>query len=138
MAKPSLNIDLPLLKIKKMWICGTLFVYFFSVSGSMFILIHRIPLFVMDRNDPNNPVFFFKGHGMQFGAEGMCVGFLFTIVGLLISFVTRIVVRIKDSMMQRVTMAGLMIVSFWAVKQVVRLNHWKTGYAIHAYLPSNW
>ncbi|MFS7924644.1 putative oligosaccharyl transferase complex, subunit OST3/OST6 [Helianthus anomalus] len=33
------------------WICGTMFVYFFSVFGYMFILIWRIPLFVMDKND---------------------------------------------------------------------------------------
>ncbi|KAI3829372.1 hypothetical protein L1987_03495 [Smallanthus sonchifolius] len=122
---------------KKIWICGTVFVYFFSVSGSMFILIRRIPLFVMDRNDPNSLIFFFKGHGMQFGAEGMCVGFLFTVVGLLLSLVTRVVVRMKDSMRQRVTMVSTMIVSFWAVKQVVGLSHWKSGYAVHAYLPSS-
>ncbi|KAD3337942.1 hypothetical protein R6Q59_027293 [Mikania micrantha] len=123
---------------KRIWICGTLFVYFFSVSGCMFILIQRIPLFAMDRKDPNKLIFFFQGHGMQFGAEGMCVGFLFTIVGLLFSLVNRMVVRMKDSMMQRLMMVGAMIVSFWAVKQVVRLNHWKTGYAVHAYLPSSW
>ncbi|KAK9057967.1 hypothetical protein SSX86_022807 [Deinandra increscens subsp. villosa] len=121
---------------RKIWICGTVFVYFFSVSGSMFILIRRIPLFVMDRKDPHNLMFFFQGHGMQFGAEGVCVGFLFTIVGLLLSLVTRVIVSMKDSMMQRVAMVGAMIVSFWAVKQVVVLSHWKTGYVVHAYLPS--
>nr|XP_043611579.1 probable dolichyl-diphosphooligosaccharide--protein glycosyltransferase subunit 3B [Erigeron canadensis] len=123
---------------KKIWMFGTYFVYFFSVSGSMFILIRRIPLFVIDRKDPSKVVFFFNGNGMQFGAEGMCVGFLFTIVGFLLAFVTRVVVRIKDSMIQRVAMISVMIVSFWAVREVVRLSHWKTGYIVHAYLPSNW
>ncbi|KAF5820836.1 putative oligosaccharyl transferase complex, subunit OST3/OST6 [Helianthus annuus] len=123
---------------KRIWICGTMFVYFFSVSGYMFILIRRIPLFVMDKNDPDGVMFFYKGRAMQFGAEGLCVGFLFTVVGLLLSLVTRIVVRMKDSMMQRLAMVSAMVVSFWAVKQVVRLNHWKTGYAIHTYLPSSW
>ncbi|XP_076931494.1 putative dolichyl-diphosphooligosaccharide--protein glycosyltransferase subunit 3B [Bidens hawaiensis] len=83
-------------------------------------------------------VFFFKGNGMQFGVEGFCVGFLFTVVGLLLSLVTRIVVKMKHSAMQRVTMIGVMGVSFWAVKQVVKLNNWKTGYAVHTYMPSSW
>ncbi|GJU73827.1 probable dolichyl-diphosphooligosaccharide--protein glycosyltransferase subunit 3B [Tanacetum coccineum] len=123
---------------KKVWIFGTIFVYFFSVSGSMFILIRRIPLFVIDRKDPDKAVFFFKGNGMQFGSEGMCIGFLFTIVGLLLAFITRVVVTIKESMMQRLAMISAMIVSFWAVKEVARLDHWKTGYSVHPYVPSNW
>ncbi|KAL4562489.1 hypothetical protein LXL04_034695 [Taraxacum kok-saghyz] len=123
---------------KRISIVGTMFVYFFSISGSMFILIRRIPLFVMDRKDPNKLIFFYKGPGMQFGAEGVYVGFLFTVVGLLLVCITRVIVRIKDSMIQRAAMASVMIVSFWAVREVVGLNNWKTGYYIHAYLPSNW
>ncbi|XP_071718316.1 probable dolichyl-diphosphooligosaccharide--protein glycosyltransferase subunit 3B [Rutidosis leptorrhynchoides] len=123
---------------KNLWLSGTLFIYFFSISGFMFILIRKIPLFVIDRKDSNKVVFFYKGNGMQFGAEGMCVGFLFTLVGLLLVFVTRFVVKINDSMIQRGAMISAMIVSFWAVKEVVRLSHWKSGYAVHAYLPSNW
>ncbi|KAL7607705.1 hypothetical protein Lser_V15G10689 [Lactuca serriola] len=108
------------------------------VSGSMFILIRKVPLFVMDRKDSNKLIFFYKGVGMQFGVEGLCVGFLFMTVGLLFPFITRVIVRIKDSMIQRAAMVSAMIVSFWAVKEVVGLNHWKTGYYAHAYLPSSW
>ncbi|KAI3698109.1 hypothetical protein L6452_31221 [Arctium lappa] len=123
---------------KRVWIFGTLFVYFFSVSGSMFILIRGIPFFITDRNDPNKAIFFYKGNGMQFGFECISVGFMFTIVGLLLAFVTRVIVKMKDSMVQRATMISSLIVSFWAVREVVVLNHWKTGYAVYAYLPSNW
>ncbi|XP_024982870.1 probable dolichyl-diphosphooligosaccharide--protein glycosyltransferase subunit 3 [Cynara cardunculus var. scolymus] len=123
---------------KRVWMFGTLFVYFFSVSGSMFILIRRIPLFIVDRKDPNKAIFFYKGNGMQFGFECISVGFLFTIVGLLLAFITRIIVKMKDSMVQRATMISALIVSFWAVREVVILNHWKTGYAVYAYLPSSW
>ncbi|KAI3510335.1 hypothetical protein L1887_17247 [Cichorium endivia] len=123
---------------KRIWMFGVMFVYFFSISGSMFIMIRRIPLFIMDRNDPNRAIFFYKGPGMQFGAEGVYVGFLVTIVGLLLSFITRVLVGMKDLMIQRVAMVSAMFVSFWAVREVVGLNHWKTGYFVHAYLPSNW
>ncbi|CAH1439998.1 unnamed protein product [Lactuca virosa] len=123
---------------KRIWMLGIMFVYFFSVSGSMFILIRKVPLFVMDRKDTNKLIFFYKGVGMQFGVEGLYVGFLFMTVGLLLPFITRVIVRIKDSMIQRATMVSAMIVSFWAVREVVGLNHWKTGYYAHAYLPSNW
>nr|GEX64929.1 probable dolichyl-diphosphooligosaccharide--protein glycosyltransferase subunit 3B [Tanacetum cinerariifolium] len=99
-----------LLHDKRVWLSGSVFVYFFSVSGS----------------------------GMQLGAEGFAIGFLYTVVGLLLAFVTHILVRVKSSTVQRVFMIIAMVVSVWAVRKVVWLDNWKTGYAVHAYLPSSW
>ncbi|XP_074307533.1 putative dolichyl-diphosphooligosaccharide--protein glycosyltransferase subunit 3B [Silene latifolia] len=122
----------------KIWMFGATFVYFFSVSGTMHNIIRKMPMFITDRNDPSKLVFFYQGSGMQLGAEGFAVGFLYTVVGVLLGFVTHGVVKIRSLKVQRFLMVFALIVSFWAVKKVVYLDNWKTGYGIHAYWPSSW
>ncbi|KAK1424163.1 hypothetical protein QVD17_19482 [Tagetes erecta] len=123
---------------KRFWLSASVFVYFFSVSGTMHNIIRKMPMFISDRNDPNKLIFFYQGSGMQLGAEGFAIGFLYTVVGLLLAFVTHVLVRVKNVIAQRTIMIIAMIVSVWAVRKVVYLDNWKTGYAVHAYLPSNW
>ncbi|KAL7103008.1 hypothetical protein ACP275_08G153600 [Erythranthe tilingii] len=123
---------------KNLWMAGAIFIYFFSVSGAMFNIIRKMPMFMADRQDPSKLVFFYQGSGMQLGAEGFSIGFLYTIVGLMLAFVTHVLVRVKNKNVQRVLMISMLIVSFWAVKKVVFLDNWKTGYGIHGYWPSSW
>ncbi|XP_075487009.1 putative dolichyl-diphosphooligosaccharide--protein glycosyltransferase subunit 3B [Primulina tabacum] len=123
---------------KNIWMAGAIFVYFFSVSGAMFNIIRKMPMFMMDRQDPGKLVFFYQGSGMQLGTEGFAVGFLYTIVGLLLAFVTHAMVRLRNRTVQRVLMILVLFISFWAVKKVVFLDNWKTGYGIHGYWPSSW
>ncbi|PSS24709.1 Dolichyl-diphosphooligosaccharide--protein glycosyltransferase subunit 3B like [Actinidia chinensis var. chinensis] len=127
-----------LLHDPKVWLAGSVFVYFFSVSGAMHNIIRNMPMFMADRNDPSKLVFFYQGSGMQLGAEGFAVGFLYTIVGLLLAFVTHVLVRVRNVTVQRLVMIVALLVSFWAVKKVVFLDNWKTGYGIHMYWPSSW
>ncbi|XP_062162474.1 probable dolichyl-diphosphooligosaccharide--protein glycosyltransferase subunit 3B [Alnus glutinosa] len=127
-----------LLHDPKLWLAGSVFVYFFSVSGAMHNIIRKMPMFLADRNDPNKLVFFYQGSGMQLGAEGFAVGFLYTIVGLLLAFVTRVLVKVKNVNVQRAVMIVSLFVSFWAVNKVVYLDNWKTGYGIHGFWPSSW
>ncbi|CAN4116683.1 unnamed protein product [Withania somnifera] len=127
-----------LLHDKYVWMLGSIFVYFFSVSGAMHNIIRKMPMFMMDREDPGKLVFFYQGSGMQLGAEGFAVGFLYTIVGVLLAFMTNVLVRVNSRTVQRVVMFIALFVSFWAVKNVIRLDNWKTGYGIHAYWPSSW
>ncbi|KAF5941735.1 hypothetical protein HYC85_019377 [Camellia sinensis] len=72
------------------------FVYFFSVSGAMHNIIRKMPMFLADRNDPSKLVFFYQGLGMQLRAEGFAVGFLYTIVGLLLAFMTHVLVKVRN------------------------------------------
>ncbi|XP_057796912.1 probable dolichyl-diphosphooligosaccharide--protein glycosyltransferase subunit 3B [Salvia miltiorrhiza] len=123
---------------KNIWMAGAVFVYFFSVSGAMFNIIRKMPIFIADRQDPSKLVFFYQGSGMQLGAEGFSIGFLYTIVGLLLAFVTHVLVRVKNKTVQRVVMLFVLFVSFWAVKKVIFLDNWKTGYGIHGYMPTSW
>ncbi|KAF8391499.1 hypothetical protein HHK36_023804 [Tetracentron sinense] len=122
----------------KVWLGLSVFVYFFSVSGAMHNIIRKMPMFLADRNDPSKFTFFYQGSGMQLGAEGFAVGFLYTIVGLLLAFVTQILVRVRNVTVQRLVMIFALFVSFWAVKKVVYLDNWKTGYGIHGFWPSSW
>ncbi|CAH9059465.1 unnamed protein product [Cuscuta europaea] len=123
---------------KYVWMAGAIFVYFFSVGGAMHNIIRKMPMFMADRNDPSKLVFFYQGSGMQLGAEGLAVGFLYTIVGLLLALSTHMLVWVKNRTTQRVIMAVSLFVSFWAVQKVISLDNWKTGYGIHAYFPSRW
>ncbi|XP_050367397.1 probable dolichyl-diphosphooligosaccharide--protein glycosyltransferase subunit 3 [Argentina anserina] len=122
----------------RVWLSGAVFVYFFSVSGAMHNIIRKMPMFLADRNDPNKLIFFYQGSGMQLGTEGFAIGFLYTIVGLLLAFSTRVLVRVRNLNVQRVVMLAALVVSFWAVKKVVYLDNWKTGYGIHAFWPTSW
>ncbi|GFP94703.1 probable dolichyl-diphosphooligosaccharide--protein glycosyltransferase subunit 3b [Phtheirospermum japonicum] len=123
---------------KSAWIAGAIFVYFFSVSGTMFNVIRKMPLFLVDKQDPDRLVFFYKGSGTQLGAEGFAVGFLYTIVGLLLAFVVHGLVGVSNRAVQRLMMMVAMFVSVWAVREVVFLDNWKTGYRAHGYWPSSW
>ncbi|XP_034697658.1 probable dolichyl-diphosphooligosaccharide--protein glycosyltransferase subunit 3B [Vitis riparia] len=127
-----------LLHDSKIWLGSAVFVYFFSVSGTMHNIIRKMPMFLADRNDPSKLIFFYQGSGMQLGAEGFAIGFLYTIVGLLLAFVTHVLVRVKNVTVQRVIMLFALFISFLAVKKVVSLDNWKTGYGIHAFWPSSW
>lgn len=127
-----------LLHDTKIWLSGAVFIYFFSVSGAMHNIIRKMPMFLVDRNDPNKLVFFYQGSGMQLGAEGFAVGSLYTVVGLLLAFVTQVLVLVKDTTVKRVVMIFAMIISFCAVSKVISLDNWKTGYGVHGYWPSSW
>ncbi|XP_030469695.1 probable dolichyl-diphosphooligosaccharide--protein glycosyltransferase subunit 3B [Syzygium oleosum] len=127
-----------LLHDKRVWLVGAVFVYFFSVAGTMHNIIRKMPMFLVDRNDPSKLVFFYQGSGMQLGAEGFAVGFLYTIVGLLMALMTHLLVRVRNLNVQRLIMGSALLVCFWAVKKVVYLDNWKTGYGIHGFWPSGW
>lgn len=127
-----------LLHDRKIWMAGAVFVYFFSVSGAMHNIIRNMPMFLTDRDDPTKFVFFYQGSGMQLGAEGFAVGTLYTVVGLMMALVTHGLVQLKSAKMQRVLMVIAMVISFWAVKKVIYLDNWKTGYRVHAYWPTSW
>jgi oligosaccharyltransferase complex subunit gamma len=126
------------LRDARVWMAGSLAIYFFSVSGGMHNIIRKMPLFMVDRNDPSKLVFFYHGSGMQLGTEGFVVGFLYTIVGILLGFVTHVAPNIRSKNAQRVLMVFAIGVSFVAVRKVIALDNWKTGYWIHAFWPTRW
>ncbi|KAK4439310.1 putative dolichyl-diphosphooligosaccharide--protein glycosyltransferase subunitB [Sesamum alatum] len=120
------------------WMAGAIFVYFFSVSGMMFNIIRKMPLFLRDRKDPTKILFFYQGSGLQLGAEGFSIGFLYTTVGLLLAFLTHGLVKVRNRSAQRWAMMLILFVLFWSVQKVVLLGNWKSGYRIHGYWPSSW
>ncbi|EHA8589117.1 Magnesium transporter protein 1 [Cocos nucifera] len=124
--------------LHRLWMGLALSVYFLSVAGIMHNIIHKIPMYVQDRNDPNRLIFFVKGYGMQLGVEGLAVGFLYTIVGLIVAFATHVLVRMRNEAVQRGFMLVAMVVVFWAVRKVIYLHNWKTGYRVHTFWPTRW
>lgn len=125
------------LREPRVWCGGALLIYFFSVSGGMHNIIRKMPLFMQDRANPDKLVFFYQGSGVQLGAEGFVVGFLYTLVGLLIGFVTHLAPLIRSKILQRLLMITVITISFMAVRKVIALDNWKTGYWIHAFWPTD-
>ncbi|XP_010931960.1 probable dolichyl-diphosphooligosaccharide--protein glycosyltransferase subunit 3 [Elaeis guineensis] len=123
---------------RRLWMGLTVSVYFLGVAGLMHNIIHKIPMYVKDRKDPNRLIFFVKGFGMQLGAEGFAVGFLYTIVGLIVAFATHVLVRMRNEAVQRGFLLAAMLVVFWAVRKVIYLHNWKTGYTVHTFWPTRW
>lgn len=101
-------------------------------------IINSVPMYLRDPEDSNRLVFFYEEPEIQLGAEALSVGLLYTGVGLLLAYVTDALVRVRNVNEQRVAMVLVMVVSFLAVKRVVYLNNWKTGYQIQMYWPSSW
>ncbi|CAN7057999.1 hypothetical protein Bca4012_093928 [Brassica carinata] len=122
----------------RVWLYGVVLVYFFSVSGTMHNIIKGVPMFVRDHQDSNKLVFFYEGANFQLGAEGLSFGLLYNVVRLLLAYVSNALVRVRNVSEQRVVMMLAMVVSLLAVKKVVYLNNWKTGYQIQTYWPSSW
>ncbi|CAA7050413.1 unnamed protein product, partial [Microthlaspi erraticum] len=123
---------------RRFWLYGAVFVYFLSVAGTMHNIIKESPIYVRDHEDGSKLVLFYQGSDFQFGAEGFIVGLLYTVVGLLLAFVTNVLVRVEDLNEQRAVMFLALFTSLWAVRKVVYLDNWKTGYEIYPYWPSSW
>ncbi|KAL2652118.1 hypothetical protein R1flu_020246 [Riccia fluitans] len=122
----------------KFWCLGAVLIYFFSVSGGMHNIIRRMPFFMADRNNPGKLVFFYQGSGMQLGAEGFIVGALYSVVGVTLAFVTHFLHEIRSRAAQRFIMLIVMVIGFAAVRKVISLDNWKTGYWIHGFWPNSW
>ncbi|XP_074557582.1 putative dolichyl-diphosphooligosaccharide--protein glycosyltransferase subunit 3 [Curcuma longa] len=123
---------------QRLWMSLALFVYFFGVSGTMHNIIRNMPMVLPDRNNPDRLIFFYQGSGMQLGAEGFAIGFLYMVVGLVLAFVTHLLVRFRSISAQRGFMLVGMLLAYWAVSKVIYLDNWKTGYSIHSFRPKSW
>ena len=66
-----------LLHDSKLWLAGSVFIYFFSVSSAMHNIIRKMPMFLAYWNDPNKLVFLYQGFGIQLRAEGFWDFFFF-------------------------------------------------------------
>ncbi|GBG83042.1 hypothetical protein CBR_g36660 [Chara braunii] len=123
----------------RVWCVGAFLIYFFSVSGGMYNIIRGMPMLMLDRNqDRNQPrkfVFFYKGSGVQLGAEGFIVGSLYTGVGALVALMTHVLPKCQSTRVVRLCCYVALIGAFYMVRKVVELDNWKTGYRIRTYWP---
>lgn len=120
------------------WCLGGLFIYFFSSSGGMFDIIRGMPFSTRDRENPSKIIYWYSSSGAQFWAEGFAIGSLYLAFGLLLSLVTFLTPHLKNAQIQRGVVLTSVVICFWAVKQLVYLDNWKTGYSIHGYFPKSW
>jgi oligosaccharyltransferase complex subunit gamma len=49
-----------------------------------------------------------------------------------------LLVKVESLQTQRFAMLAVIAIGWWAVRKVIYLDNWKTGYSIHAFWPSSW
>lgn len=111
----------------RVWCVGGLLVYWASVSGVMFNIIRGMPFSHPDQGDRSRTVYFYKGTGAQLGAEGFAAGGLYSIVGLLLALTTHVAPRVGSLAVKRGLVIACVAGSYFAVKQLVVLESWKTS-----------
>ncbi|XP_074592492.1 putative dolichyl-diphosphooligosaccharide--protein glycosyltransferase subunit 3 [Curcuma longa] len=76
--------------------------------------------------------------GVSLGAESFAIGFLYMVVGLVLAFVTHLLIRFRSISDQRGFMLAGMTLAYWAVSEVIYLDNWKTGYRMHSFRLKSW
>ena len=109
------------------WCLLGLAVYLFSVSGGMFNIIRGMPMYIRDPAVPGKFVFFYNQSGAQFGVEGFMLGSLYTVVGLILAFVTYVLPRVRNAWIQRGMMIVSCVATYAAILQVLMFQSMKEG-----------
>ena len=108
-----------------LYICGSLCVYWFSLSGGMYNIIRGTPFVGVDRRS-GQPIIFMPGQG-QVGAEGFIMGTSAVTFGMLIAHFLFIVPTIEDPLRRRKTCYALLGAGFVLFNWITSTHLWKTG-----------
>lgn len=111
------------------WLCLSLAVYWFSVSGSMFTIIRNVPMFTVDRKSGAYS-FFTSQFGVQLGAEGLCIGGLYLAAALAALAITHGAPLLQKAWLQRAVVYSSATAMTFAAVTALRLYVAKTGYGI--------
>jgi oligosaccharyltransferase complex subunit gamma len=110
-----------------LYICGSLMVYWFSVSGGMFNIIRQTPFVGIDRRT-GKPVVFVGSNSSQVGAEGFIMGSSVVAFGMLLAHFIYLVPTMSDPAQRRKTCYGIMAMG-WALFLWISGTHaWKLGF----------
>ena len=113
------------------WMCASLAVYWFSVSGSMFTIIRNVPMFTLDPKTGKKS-FFTSQFGVQLGAEGLYIGGLYLAAALSAVLVTHYAPRINNWLVQRLVGYSAGAVAAYAATTATKWYSTKSGYGIRA------
>jgi oligosaccharyltransferase complex subunit gamma len=108
-----------------LYICGSLMVYWFSVSGGMFNIIRNMPFVGHDRRT-NQAMVFMPGNG-QVGAEGFIMGTSVMAFGMLIAHFVFLVPRIEDPLQRRKVCYGILAAAVILFRWITGTHVWKLG-----------
>lgn len=112
------------------WSAGAVFVHWFATSGGLYNIIRNVPMVSADAN--GKPIFFMRGQG-QLASEGFVLGTMEVAFGICIAVLTHVVPRMTNTVAQRTTMGGVMLLALFCLVKLVGIYSWKTGYGIRTY-----
>ena len=108
-----------------LYICGSLVVYWFSMSGGMYNIIRNVPFVGMDRRT-GKAMLFMSGSG-QMGAEGFIMGTSVVAFGMLMAHFIFLVPTMSDATERRKTCYGIMLVGWVLLSWICGTHQWKVG-----------
>ncbi|KAK2078539.1 hypothetical protein QBZ16_003379 [Prototheca wickerhamii] len=106
------------------YIVGSLLVYWFSTSGTMFIIIRNMPLVHYDPRTHQSKLFL-EGQG-QLGAEGYIMGSQYMILGLIVAAGTHLLPRLRNEHKRRTWGYILLVAGFLTFRSIMGTFIWKT------------
>lgn len=111
------------------WLTGSALVWWFSMSGGMYNIIRKVPVYQVDPRT-GSKVFFTKSFGVQLGAEGMYIAASYLVAGFAVVVLTHVAPLISYKALQRI--AAYLCAFFFAASSVTAhsLYQAKTGYPL--------
>ncbi|KAL6784078.1 hypothetical protein ACKKBG_A04710 [Auxenochlorella protothecoides x Auxenochlorella symbiontica] len=121
----------PFLRHTWIYMAGSLVIYWFSVSGGMYIIIRGMPFVQFDQRTRSSNLFL-PGQG-QLGAEGYIMGTQYLLFGLAVAAGTHLLPRVRDSAARRRLGYALVAGGALLMRSIMGTHHWKTGMTTHWY-----
>jgi oligosaccharyltransferase complex subunit gamma len=108
-----------------LYICGSLIVFWFSVSGGMYNIIRGMPFLGVDRRT-KQPIVFMPGSG-QVGAEGFIMGTSVVAFGMLMAHFVLMVPKIQDPAKRRKMCIMILVAAGVLFRWITETHVWKLG-----------
>ena len=114
------------------WTTGTLFVFWFAVSGGMHNIIRGVPMYFFDPNAGKVQMFLNQAQG-QLGAEGFIMGSMTMAFALSVATLSYVAPKMSNPTWQRVVCWAALIVGALSLRSLNSSYIWKTGHRMRTW-----
>jgi oligosaccharyltransferase complex subunit gamma len=122
----------PFFLSSKLWMVGSMVVYFICMSGIVYNIIHNVPFNNVDRD--GNVEWFHSGGRSQFGAEGYIMSGTISVLGLLLILLLQLP-KYTESTNGKIIYLGIFLLIFLLLKWVESIYKWKSSFYNPIFFP---
>ena len=120
------------MKNQLIWTSGTLFVFWFAVSGGMHNIIRGVPMYFYDPNAGKVQMFLNQAQA-QLGAEGFIMGSMTMAFALSVATLSYVAPKMSNPFWQRVVCWAALIIGGFSLRSLVTSYQWKTGHRMRTW-----